>query len=540
MRSRIDRTQCAPACPGGPSGADSRWLVAAGILQGELPAMNGEPTETEIKLLVGSDGWADIEHHPAFATAHPAARRERTIYFDTEDLALRERGFSLRLRRSDDGWVQTLKHASEASAVVGQRNEWEWPVASEALDTGALDALASRSGELDGAYVRARPQFVTDIRRKAWQLLLEGGTKVEAVLDRGTVKAGTAREDVSELELEIKDGPLGPALRLALDLAKRNSLRLGAESKAERGYRLVSGKSAAAEKSHATHLTRHASLKDAFAAAVGTALSQFVANVPAAEAGEAEAIHQMRIALRRLRTAFVLFAPHLDTKAKKRFNAAIRRLGKPLGTTRDWDVFVLETLPHAVKDGVSEALLAHLAGAAQARRAKAHAAIRQLIEGTQPTRLILEIETWVTEGTWRSGDGVAATVPIGDAIPGLMDRMLHRVKKRAHGLARHSIEALHPLRKSVKKLRYSADDAAGLFKRKRVEAYIERCKKMQTLLGDINDAATTARLVARLGGRKSSPGARALLAWNRRRCEDARKELGPTWRKLRSARPFWR
>jgi inorganic triphosphatase YgiF len=500
--------------------------------------MSSAPTETEIKLLLKPGQIGAVERHPAFAKSKPITRHERTTYFDTDDLGLRERGYSLRVRKCGSRHVQTLKHADFAAAVVGQRNEWEWPVTSNQVDPAPLDALASRAGELGGEYAHARPRFVTDIKRKSYLLDLGGGTKVEAVIDQGSVRAGSACEDVSELEIEVKDGPLGPAYRLALDLARGNVLRLGTESKADRGYRLISGRTAGPEKSYAAMLTKHASLQDAIAPACGTALAQFTANITAAEAGDVEGIHQMRIALRRLRTAFVLFAPHLERDQKERFNDEIRKLGMPLGFARDWDVFVMETLPNAVEDGVPEALLSDIAVAGRKQRERSHAAVKRLLRGTRPTKLVLEIETWTTAGEWRDPDSCAASTLVAGLLPGLLDRILHKVKKRAGGIGKLSRSELHPLRKSVKKLRYSSEDASALFKKSHVESYLRHCRKLQTLMGQINDTATTARLIAVIGGR--TKGARALLKWNDGRYADARESLHAAWRKLDRAKPFWR
>jgi triphosphatase len=306
------------------------------------------------------------------------------------------------------------------------------------------------------------------------------------------------------------------------------------------GHHLTAGISAIPQKSYAAEFAEGASLQDAVACATGAALLQFRANMAAAETGNAEGIHQMRVALRRLRTVFVLFAPCCERRTKDRFNTEIRKAGAPLGTARDWDVFAIQTLPQAMKDGVAEDLLADLARAAQVGREKAHAAVRRLIQSRQLAVLVGDIEIRVADGTWRALDGDAATTPAVKLLPGLLDRLLRKVEKRAKGLASLSPKELHPLRKSIKKLRYSAEDAGELFKRKRVEDFVKHCKKLQALLGEINDAATTAHFLEEMGDVGSSRGARALLAWNTKRRALARGKLAPAWHKFHSAEPFWR
>ena len=306
------------------------------------------------------------------------------------------------------------------------------------------------------------------------------------------------------------------------------------------GYPLIAGSSAVPQKSYAAEFTEGASLQDAVACATGAALLQFRANTAAAEAENAEGIHQMRVALRRLRTVFVLFAPCCERRTRDRFNTEIRKAGAPLGRARDWDVFAIQTLPKAMKDGVGEDLLADLARAAQNGREKAHAAVRRLIRGRQLAALVGDIEIRVADGTWRAAGGEPPTTPAAELLPGLLDRLLRKVEKRAKRLSGLSPKELHPLRKSIKKLRYSAEDAEGLFKRKRVEDFIKHCKKLQALLGEINDAATTAHFLEEMGRVGSSQGARALLAWNSKRCALARGKLSPAWHKFYDADAFWR
>jgi CHAD domain-containing protein len=305
------------------------------------------------------------------------------------------------------------------------------------------------------------------------------------------------------------------------------------------GYPPIAGISALSQTSYAAALTEGASLQDAVASATGAALQQFRAHMAAAELGNAEGIHQMRVALRRLRTVFVLFAPCCDRRTKDRFNKDIRKAAAPLGTSRDWDVFAIQTLPQAMKDGVGEDLLADLACAAQIGREKAHAAVRRLIQSRQLAVLVGDIEIRVADGTWRAADGEAAATPAVKRLPGLLDRLLRKVEKRAKGLSHLSPKELHPLRKSIKKLRYSAEDTAGLFKRKHVADFIKHCKKLQALLGDINDAATTARFIDDMGHAGKSQGARALLAWNEARSARAHDKLAAAWHKFHSADAFW-
>jgi inorganic triphosphatase YgiF len=493
--------------------------------------------ETEIKLLADSASLRELKSHPAFAHAKPHLRHEHTTYFDTDDLALRECGFSLRIRTSGRKAVQTLKRAQAGASVIGQREEWEWPLSSNKLDLRSLTEFAERTGAMDGEFAQARPKFVTDIDRCTYVLELSGGSRIEAAIDRGIVAADSKQEDVSELELEIKHGPLAPLFRLALELSQQIGLRVGAESKAMRGYRLLSGSGPHAEKSRSAQIPNSASLQDALSITLSAALNQFIANMPAARNGDVEGVHQMRVALRCLRTVFVLFGPYLEPNAKERFNAAIRKMGTMLGAARDWDVFALEVLRDLACDGAGEDLLSGLRVKAASYRESAHTAVKRLLDGVRPTLLVLGLEDWIASGKWRAGRSGDADVPVCDAMPDLLDRLLRKVRKRGRHLSRFSAGELHPLRKSIKKLRYAAETCGELYESRDVQAYAKRCKKLQALLGDINDAAMAVRLFEEI--EPSPPVRSAVVEWRDARCAKTHDKLVAAWHKLGDARPFW-
>ena len=264
-------------------------------------------------------------------------------------------------------------------------------------------------------------------------------------------------------------------------------------------------------------------------------LGHLVANQPAAAAGDPEGVHQMRIAIRRLRTALVLFETHLEPHTTQRFEAELKRLGRVLGEARDWDVFCLETVPEALDD-VPECQLG--ASAAAGRRESSAkrpiAGSRRRSEG-RPS----PASSWA----WRHGSKTGRANPalLGDKrmrrrlaklAPELLDRLAGKVAKRGKRIGRRSDEELHALRKSLKKLRYGVDDLAGLYGRKAVKAVPAR----------VQGAAGAARQDERRrrGGRAGARAERGrrLRPRSRRRCpramerEAAKQGLAPPLRRL--------
>ena len=497
--------------------------------------------ETEIKLLLPQGARDAVEADPALAGVEARTAQTRSTYYDTPDFALRSRGAILRIRHTGDGLVQTVKGPSRAAGFAS-RCEWESPVASDAIDREALarepEALALIGADLD----RLGPVFVTTVARTARRLSREGSTEIEVVIDEGEARAGDHRAPLSELELEVKAGPPGPLYRLAADLARRHGLRYGAEAKADRGYGLLTD--ALPPHRGVAELTFDADVTfaEAFPRMVAAGAGDLAADLAGAARGDVEGVHRLRAAIRKLRTLLVLFGPHVAADGAARFNGDLRHLGRVLGGGRDWDVFLTETLAGAEAD-LGAAVLAPLRDVAVARAAEAHAAVRDAVLGPLPTDLLLGLAIWTAGRSWlRDPDDPAADKPLRELVPGLLDRLERRVKKRGRRIRSRDGEDLHDLRKAMKKLRYACEDVSSLFRAKAAGSYVGRVKKVLGDLGRINDTAVTETRVAALADESrpeiAAAGA-ALLAWGAKQRDGAKRDLYRHWRRARRAEPFW-
>src|SRR5262249_44419213 len=157
-----------------------------------------------------------------------------------------------------------------------------------------------------------QPVFITDFSRSSRTLDLGGDTTVEASIDSGGIRGGGRIVAVNELELELKSGEPSRLYDLALGLLKDVPLAVENRSKADRGFALARGESLAPVKSRPPTLATEMSVDDAFTAVIWASLAHLQANERGMLAGEdPEYLHQMRVALRRLRSAFSVFAPVL-------------------------------------------------------------------------------------------------------------------------------------------------------------------------------------------------------------------------------------
>ncbi len=492
-----------------------------------------EPLEVEVKFRLPADALPALDAHPALQAGLVGTHTQHnvTTYYDTPGWDLAQAGASFRVRRRGRQHIQTLK-LRQANDGAFARGEWEWPVMSGQpdLDRLAETPLPPHLRGLDGV----RPVFVTDVRRVLRTLQRDGAT-IELALDRGHVQAGDATEDIHELELELKAGDPSWLYRLAAELHAALPMALGAESKADRGWRLCTGRPRDAVKQADLDLPRDIAAGDAFRRIVAATLATLMANQPAAEAGAVEGVHQIRVAIRRLRAALVLFRPLLEPHAEARFTGELRRLGRVFGEARDWDVFCTETLAAAEQDGVASHWLALLRAPAASQRTAAHDRVTAELRGPAFTAVVLGLAAWADDTTVAVGD--AAGTALAAIAPDLVGRRAHAVRRRGRHLDQRSDAALHALRKALKKLRYSVAFLAPLAPHKAVKQYLHGCKALQKHLGALNDAVTAVAMAERLGGDRQAeltPAVGALADWASARQVQARQRLQKDWRRFKA------
>jgi inorganic triphosphatase YgiF len=200
-----------------------------------------DPREVELKFHLGPGSRAALEASPTLATVRPRQHHLVTTYFDTPDNLLDRAGLTLWVRRSGATCTQTVKSRASGHGVATNRSEWEWQIGHDEPDVRRLaktPALAIPAAVIKD---KLEPVFVTDIRRTTWLIHLDDNTVVETAIDEGSIEAGSAREPVSELELELKAGCIGPMYRLAAELQALVPLWISPESKAARGWHLRTG-----------------------------------------------------------------------------------------------------------------------------------------------------------------------------------------------------------------------------------------------------------------------------------------------------------
>ena len=217
-----------------------------------------------------------------------------SIYYDTPGRKLHDQGLSLRVEQHDTRRVQVLRRR----ASIGDSRQWRDVISSEGPDPLAPETGARLRGLIED---ELRPLCKTQIRRTCWRLGAEPSVETKATLDEGEILAtvGDATEPVCDLALEMTEGDPAVLFDAALQLLDAAPLRITTRDHAERARRLLGGAieaTTAEPLSLVPSMTVEAVLQITCRACVW----HLVSNERAALAGNAEAIHQMRVAVRRL------------------------------------------------------------------------------------------------------------------------------------------------------------------------------------------------------------------------------------------------
>ncbi len=481
------------------------------------------------------------------AEGEPVTRHLRTVYFDTPDLRLFAAGVALRVRQDGDRFIQTLKTVNAAtsgdSAAVAVRKTWEWTIATATPDLAPLEAEGIAALVPEEARAALAPLFTTDFRRTVLLVRPDALTAIEVAVDEGEIAAGTACARISEVELELKSGRVGRLFDLALALHRNLPARIDTESKAELGYRLVTGRLPAPVQPEPLGLSPVTTVAEAYRHIVRHGLRLLLANEACALAdGDVEGLHQMRVALRRLRTAIRLFRPVIGKPDLCDAGDGIRWLIGQLGPARESDVLLSGVIEPLAATAKAPAGLPELAAAVrEARRAPARMAM-EAIRSPRCTGLLLALGAWVEEGRWHTGAEPALRAqldrPVADLAGGWLATQHAKAVKAGKAVDGADAKTLDRLRRRLRKLRYAAEFFRGLYAPEATHPFIDRLEAVLAELDADHDAAV-ARTLLRALPDADTDTIDATLKWLNKRAEKRRKAIPDLWKAFRETPVFW-
>lgn len=480
--------------------------------------------EIELKLELSRDAAGRVESSGLLGDA-PKKARQLSTYFDTPDRDLAEAGFSLRIRRSGKKRVQTIKADGLKAAGLFARPEWERPVDG---DTPILDETTPVAAFLGDRVGAVAPAFEVKIERQTW-MVAEGEAIIEVVLDRGEVVAGDRKTPVCEIELELKSGGHAALFDLARRIDGAAEFRLGVLSKAERGYRLTA-RAAKMVKAEPVVLTTGMTAAEAFRAIIQSCVRQFRLNEALLlENRDPRALHQSRVALRRLRSALSIFKPVIgDDGAEIREN--LRWLASELGQARNLDVLLDRIEPGSLYDQIL------------AVREAAYDRVCDVLASARGRQLMFDLVEWQASATWEGAAGGEADggQPATKFAAAALDRARRKVKRNGRDIKRADDGERHELRKSAKKLRYAAEFFAALFadprEQRRHKRFVALLEELQDQLGALNDLVTAPEILDQINLAKHPEAANLLAASGRRKLLEAAVDA---YEELIDAKRFW-
>ncbi|MBK0397639.1 CHAD domain-containing protein [Limibaculum sp. M0105] len=511
--------------------------------------------EMELKLLLDDAGAEKLRKAATARGARPENSTLLTRYFDTAEKALGRAGIALRMRREKRRWTQTVKVRERHTGGLSSAREADAPAPGGRIDIARIPEEDLRLAVEDAVNGHdLAPVFETDIKRARFRLSPDGTSQVELAIDLGEIRAGDRSALHREAEFELISGDPGALFTAARGLIPEGGLVFSTRSKAERGALLAAegriGDPTEPRKSRVTPLDPDMTAEAAAQAVLAECLDQVAANAEAVRAGDdPEGPHQLRIGLRRLRSALKLWRGPLGGGWLADLEGEARWLGAEVGRLRDLDVTLHDLVAPAARAAPDEPGFAPLAAAVEARAGIERAHLRETLRGPRVQGFLFDLSEFIALRRWLDPSDHEQTGRLAEPISVLaareLDAVWHRAARRAKGIDHLDIEARHELRKALKTLRYAVEFFAPLASGKKVAAVVKPLRALQDLFGNLNDLAMAEAMfmtedafaggnpaAARAAGRVI--GARAALA------EEDWQTARDRWHALKSVKPFWR
>lgn len=461
-------------------------------------------SEQELKLNVPVNAQLRVEQAVQRATFSEISLR--ALYFDTPSRDLVRARMALRLRLEGQQWVQTLKMPGEHSLSRIEINE-NRPEATLDLSiyagTPAGEIIAGLTEPLEVCYE-------TDVKRLVRDIRSQTGT-VELAYDRGWLRAGALQLPISEVEFELKRGALEAVFAVGRQWQQRFGLILDFRSKAERGDRLAQlaqalltletggateqedlartrliadfWKPRSAESIDLIPAVKQRDAAQALATVTSECLEHIVRNAAIlceidtagiCRASTPEHLHQLRVGIRRLRSAWSFFEgltplPSLEHRQQ------IRQYFSQFGGTRDEDVLQESVLPALYAAGLPPVEIVPSSDSCDES---------ELIASPAFQGWLLDMLATCTTPALPSE---SREPPLKPLLIQTLKKWHRQVVRRGLNFSSLEIEAQHALRKKSKRLRYALQFCESLLPESTMRRYRKQLACVQDILGEMND-----------------------------------------------------
>lgn len=486
--------------------------------------MQARRNEVELKLIVPSDfELPALEGKTGVASAAEETPQQlNATYYDTPDLRLMRHGITLRYRAGEsNGPLWTLK--LPANGDLARRSEIEF--AGEAGQPPAEARKLLFAFLMDGPLA---PTAEIHTKRRRWSLSGEGGEKLAELTDDivSVVDGEKVAASFREIEIEAENIGRKGLQRIATRIRKAGA-KPEQRSKASRALEAL-------HKLQPQNGYRVSPKDDAGSTVCPSlegALRRLLSFDPYARLGDAEGVHQLRVAARRLRSVIRTFAPLLDSAKIEPVVEDLRWLGGVLGGVRDLDVLEMRLREDSGDDAIP------FVEALAPRREKARAALDEALNSDRYIGFIHRV-TALTED-----DALVIESPgkAREVLPALVWRIWKKLRKSGRALSPESDEAdFHRARILAKRARYSAETVASYLpskQKKRLEDFAEGAESVQNILGEHQDAAFARNIIREIAAERPhdvriSSCVGTLVERQKAIAEERRGEFFGGWKRL--------
>ncbi len=465
------------------------------------------PDEVEVKLEATSRDRLDLISRLRQLGPYRLRRRPPqqlyTVYLDTPTRALTRGGVALRVRRAGTRWEATAKWPGRVAGSLHERPELTVPLTEAptfpfALPEGPLQE------QLRPFVLRRplQPLLITEVERRRRDLYptgaVTGGPLAELALDSVMVR-GTddtpPLETYWEVEIERRLGATRDCLAAARELQRQFNLIPTARTKFARGLAVLYGENVSRETIDPQPISPTDTLVEATRKSIAWQLMRVRASDPGTRRGlDAEALHDMRVAIRRLRAALQLGRDALPIHQHRALARELGWLRSELGGVRDLDVqrailsryvrqFARDDARHL--DGYQRFLLR--------RRRAARTALLVTLASRRYERLLLALERASTASA-QPPRGRAAT-PVSQRARRVLKKATRRLLATGEAITELTDAAtLHTLRIRSKRLRYVLEAVAPITGRE-TRQVLKSLVALQDVLGGFNDSMVAVETV---------------------------------------------
>ena len=417
----------------------------------------------------------------------------RAVYFDSEDEALMSAGVDLCLTAGDGQSVQAV----EVAPGPARRLVWAGKAEGDSPDPRSLRGTPAEAGAKERKTMRRLlPRFEVSVTRQQMELLHDG-VKVDLFIERGAIEAADARENFSEVRLSTDHGRPEPVLAIARELLEVGPLHVLPLRRSIRGHRLLAGVAGRPEKNIRVSLAPASTVAGGGTAILAACLDQLCINERLfRETSSPEALHQMRVAVRRLRAAVSLFGPVLSVAHADDTKTELRWISGLLGQARDLDVLFGKTVQRARERHPGLPGFDELASVIEGRRALAYVALFTAINSRRYFDLMLATVSLAETAVGAPSDTQADKNSLQRYVAAEFRRRLRSIRRKTRNLEELDPEARHAVRLRAKKLRYMLEFVAAAPWSVETRALAGALQELQDSLGSINDAVVGDELMA--------------------------------------------